>query len=361
MRPFLPIFSFLTLAVSATPAAAQIEGIYFEHRDWVVACDNTRTCRAAGYQAEDYAAETPAPPVSLLLTRKAGAGEPVGAELSVVPEDGQDPMAGALTLRINGRDRGKADVNRENGTATLSRAQTGALLDALSRDSEIEAVADDGQRWVLSDDGASAVLLKMDEFQGRLNTPGALARRGDRNEAEVLPAVPALAVHIPELVVTRPGDARLSTSAALRAALRATAFGEDESCDILLSDEKQPLTVERVSDDKLLVSTPCQSGAYNQSIGFWTVDEGAPDRPQLVTTSASGFEKGRIWAAHKGRGLGDCWFTAAWSWDGERFVQTEEATTGLCRGFAGGAWRMPTLVSDVQPDPGRPQPHRSFD
>ncbi|RBC82079.1 DUF1176 domain-containing protein, partial [Xanthomonas oryzae pv. oryzae] len=45
--------------------------------DWTIACDNTRTCRAAGYQAD----EGEHLPVSVLLTRTAGAGQTVTAEL----------------------------------------------------------------------------------------------------------------------------------------------------------------------------------------------------------------------------------------------------------------------------------------
>jgi hypothetical protein len=53
------------------------EGIAFEHGDWMLACDNTRTCRAAGYQKE--AGDTL--PVSILLTRLAGPRQTVTGEL----------------------------------------------------------------------------------------------------------------------------------------------------------------------------------------------------------------------------------------------------------------------------------------
>ena len=36
-----------------------------------------------------------------------------------------------------------------------------------------------------SSTGASAVLLKMDEYQGRIGTPGALVRKGTKAEAAV--------------------------------------------------------------------------------------------------------------------------------------------------------------------------------
>jgi hypothetical protein len=45
----------------------------------------------------------------------------------------------------------------------------------------------DGTTWTVSTSGANAVLLKMDEFQGRLDTPGALVRKGSKPESNVLP------------------------------------------------------------------------------------------------------------------------------------------------------------------------------
>ena len=56
-----------TLLLAALPLAALAfddNGSYFEHKDWEIACDNTGTCRAAGYQA-GYEAQA----ISLLLVR----------------------------------------------------------------------------------------------------------------------------------------------------------------------------------------------------------------------------------------------------------------------------------------------------
>lgn len=50
--------------------------VSFAHHDWSLACDNTRTCRAAGYQSDDEQL-----PVSVLHTRKAGLQQPVTARL----------------------------------------------------------------------------------------------------------------------------------------------------------------------------------------------------------------------------------------------------------------------------------------
>lgn len=59
--------------------ADQLVGMSFSHHDWEIACDNTRTCRAAGYHSE----EEDAPAVSVLLTRKAGPHQPVTGKLMI--------------------------------------------------------------------------------------------------------------------------------------------------------------------------------------------------------------------------------------------------------------------------------------
>lgn len=342
-----PMIALTLLALAGTAAADSLKGVRFEHHDWMLACDNTRTCRAAGYQddGDDNL------PVSVLLIRKGGPGQTVSAKLMLGQYD-EVQLPARLSLQINGKDLGALPLT--DGAATLSTTQTAALLAALARSSRIAAVGNDGQRWILSDRGASAALLKMDEFQGRLDTPGALIRKGSRAEASVPPALPVPTLVLAPLVAARATDTALEHSAALRAALAEADTGGD--CDALtpeglpMVDGPQALHVTRLGRTSLMVSTLCGRGAYNEGIGYWVVNDAPPFKATLVTASG-GDDDGRvISSAQKGRGLGDCWFTARWGWDGRRFVQTDESTTGLCRLVAaGGAWHMPTLVTKVMP------------
>ena len=340
LRPTRLMFVPLLLAGAVPVQAADAPtGMRFDHHDWTVACDNTRTCRAAGYQADNGHRQ----PLSVLLTRAGGPNQAVTAELMLGMYDESTPPV-KPRLRINGQDLGAV---ADTGAGPLSAAQTAALLKALTRDSTILIVSADKRQWQLSDRGASAVLLKMDEFQGRLGTPGALLRKGNRAEATVLSAVPVPVVRQAALVAARPGDAALAGSAALRAALK-TALAPD-ACHVLASGERdEPLTVRRLSADKLLVSTQCWMGAYNVGEGYWVTNDRAPFNPHLVTTRGSDEDEGSINAAHKIRGLGDCWSIDSWTWDGRQFVHTAAATTGMCRLVAaGGAWDMPILVTRV--------------
>lgn len=105
-KTLLPILAALTItSLSAMSHAAAVE---FTSQDWQVACDNTRTCRLAGYQAENNSEL----PVSVLLIRRAGANASV---------DGQVKFGGAkessakalmqlgnrhrISLFIDGKDR----------------------------------------------------------------------------------------------------------------------------------------------------------------------------------------------------------------------------------------------------------------
>ena len=334
------VFPAMLACTPAVTAAAPLAGIRFDHNDWTIACDNTRTCRAAGYQAEDGSSD----PVSVLLTRKGGPDQPVTAELMIGDYD-QPATPSILRLRIDGQALGRLP---EASGGALTPAQTAALLKALTRDSEILVIGNDGHQWKLSDHGASAVFLKMDEFQGRLGTPGALMRKGKRAESSVTPALPPPRITRVAWPTTRPADEALGAQPALRTALRQSV--DSDSCDVLVdAEQKEPINVQRLSADKLLASTPCWMGAYNVGVGFWVINETEPYAPVLVTTGASEGGDGMISAAQKGRGLGDCWATESWVWDGRQFVHSAESTSGMCRLVtAGGPWDLPTLVTEVR-------------
>jgi hypothetical protein len=198
MKRFAPLAGvYLALSVPVARAGSGIdEGTYFSHGDWEVACDNTHTCRAAGYQAdgEEHA-------ISVLLTRKAGAGQPVAGQLQIgnygdeeSPLFAELPDPITLAMSIDRVPQGTLSMSKDTLVADLSRGQVSALVASLSRRSIITFSAG-AITWHLSGVGASAVLLKMDDYQGRLGTRGALARKGGRDEIGLTPALPVPVVH----------------------------------------------------------------------------------------------------------------------------------------------------------------------
>jgi hypothetical protein len=349
MRATMPIphqLIYVLLAVSTAAGASprtDLPSISFSHKDWELACDNTRTCRAAGYHQEDDA-----PNATILLTRTAGPNQPVTAQLQLAYDDNH-PAPAQLAMTVDGKALGIVRMNAKSAIADLSPTQVQALLPALLRDGSIVWSAK-GTTWTISTAGANAVLLKMDEFQGRVDTLGALVRKGNKPEASVLaPLSPpeitaATVIHDKEPVTLTNAQTR-----DLMAALRKTV--KDGSCELVdkKSDAATTLDVHRLTTDKLLVSHPCWIAAYNTGDGYWVVDAQPPYSAALVTTSATDYDNGVISSMQKGRGIGDCIGTATWTWDGESFAQTSAGTTGMCREIStGGAWDLPTLVTRIR-------------
>lgn len=349
MRLFLLPALLAATSPLAASAAAPARTLYFQHHDWIAACDNTRTCRAAGYAADEQST------LSVLLTRQGGANQAIHGRLSLQPDEGQTLPSGALHLRIREQDLGKLAPDKGEGTYALSAAQTAALLAALVRDGGINVTDAVGHRWLLSDKGAAAVLLKIDEYQGRLGTPGAVMRKGSAPEASVPAALPVPVVHKAATLDPAPDDpslARLAASPALRAALRATL--KDNSCEGLLEPDADvplshsPLEIRRLDAQHVVVNVPCWRAAYNTGDGYWVARPQAPYQLQWVTSDAIDYDDGQIIAAQKGRGLGDCISQSTWTWTGTAFVATSEIAAGLCRGVPGGTWELPTLVTEVR-------------
>jgi len=346
------LFAALALALLSLSAqgADRRSGLSFWHDDWELVCDNTGTCRAAGYQSDDDEAA-----VAVLLTRKAGPRQSVSVELMIGDYSDEDalndlPPEFTVSMQINAQALGQLSIHKDTLTAKLSPTQSGALLAALPRTSIIEWRAGK-HRWRLSDKGAAAVLLKMDDFQGRLGTPGALIKKGTLSEDHVSPPLPLPVVIAGPLSKPRPGDDALAGKIAntLRKSLRAT-VKEDDCPDLLKGESgKGELFITRLTGTKLLVSTQCWTAAYNTGDGYWVVDDAPPYHGVLVTVSGSDYSEGSISSSQKGRGLADCIGSDTWTWDGKQFVHTEASTTGMCKLIApGGAWSLPTLVTDVR-------------
>ena len=339
----------LAFARAASAAAAAPVHLRYQHLDWELSCDNTRTCYAAGYHVEEG---EPAA-ASVLLVRRAGPGTPVVARFQV-GTFGEDETAARLsksnllTMRINDRIHGTVVVDRDTMIADLNRKQAEALVAALAGKATLDWEGG-GMHWSVSGKGSAAVLLKMDEFQGRLGTPGALVRKGSRPEA----AVPQpLAAPVVEAAPVPPATPRKLPREQMRLLLGElySASGGAECEDLAeVANGGNALLAVRLSPDKLLVSARCWRGAYNAGSGYWVANAAPPYSPVLVTTQGTGYAEGVISAAHKGRGIGDCWSTDEWVWDGNRFVHTASSTSGKCRLVApGGAWHLPVLVATVR-------------
>jgi len=334
------------LASEAMPSPKHLE---FHHLDWFVACDNTRTCRAVGYPADEEGT------LSVQLTRKGGPGQAIQGRLSLQPAENQAQPKGALRLHIQQQDVGVLAPTKGKGTHILNATQTSALLSALVRDGGISVTDAAGHRWPLSDKGAAAALLKADDFQGRVGTVGALMRKGPAAESSVPAALPKPVIHKASMQFPLPDNrafAKLATSPALRAALRATL--KEPSCEGLLDADRDtplknpPLGIQRLDGRHLLVSVRCWDAAYNTGDGYWVIREQAPYRAAWVTSDATSYGNGEIIASQSDRSEPSCRSEQSWTWDGTRFVATSATESVFCRHALDGTWQLPMQVTDVQ-------------
>jgi len=314
-------------AMCGSAHAELVKPVDFMHKDWALQCDNTRTCRAVGYQ--DEAGDSA--PVSIKLTRTAGPSTPVDVELRL---ESDAPIQAPLRLMVS-----KTTVIGLAADSTLTAAQARAVLPALLQGTQAQVRSTSNQTWTLSLVGLNAVLLKMDEVQGRIGTPGALIRPGTRPESAVLPPVPAPEVRAVKPVPTRPSDAALARPIF---ALVDQAAVKDTCNQVDLAQ----LQVRRLTASKVLLSLPCGMGAYNSGALLWIANDRPPYAPSLQATDGEfDADTGSVQSAMKVRGLGDCWWTKTWQFDGLGFTLSSEAGDSMCRGFAGGAWQLPVFVS----------------
>ena len=333
----------LALAALAWPLAAGAQS--FEDKDWQLVCDNTRACRAAGYQRDDDAG----PGVSVLFTRLAGARASVTGEVQIADMgEGAKPPS-SLRLSIAGRPAGTVALARQGNRGELGGAQVEALLKALQGTGAVTFSAG-RSTWRLSGDGAASVLLKMDDLQGRVGTASAIVRRGTLSEDNVkLPLAPP-SVRAVRIGRPQPGDDAL-------AGRIIAMIPHDDDCPLLDDPQarQEPAGAPRLwhlDANRVLVSVPCWRGAYNTGDGYWIANQKPPFAARAVTLSASNFDEATstLLSSQKGRGVGDCGAEDRWTWNGYEFEQTASATSGMCRAISvGGAWTLPTVVTEVIP------------
>lgn len=352
------ILSICCLAVISSYSFAQdVKGISFSHQEWEISCSNTGTCKTAGYQNEENGDN----PASILLTRKAGPKQPVQIEFALSDYEQSIPANQLKNIHfyINGKDLGMVGVD---GTelpimGKLNSSQVNALLQQSKQKTEI-VFKNAQHKWKISDAGMTAVLLKMDDFQKRIGTIGALVKKGSANEIKVLMPEPKLLVkriktsNKPYLTLQPKNKQYQAIHRSLIAAKPNPK--EDGFCEGIYggnSDGAEPQKIElyKLTNKKVLATTLCWRGAYNEGYGAWVLDESLNGKAAFVTESASDFDSGIISSAQKGRGIGDCWASEEWVWVGKSFVHTKDMWTGMCKGLAaGGVWELDRIESVVK-------------
>ena len=332
------------LPFTAMAASTSIKGMG-NYQDWDLVCDNTGTCRMAGYQDES------SDPVSILFARAAGENATVEGKLTILPfgEADRDVQVGQdIEIWLNGKSLGKVKHISDDAPDKLTEEQTKALLSGLKKESEIRLTY--GKTTLkVSDKGAAAAMLKMDEFQQRLNTPSALISQGQEKHAvlapKVEPKIDAVSVKNRKTTELKLGEKQYDNVLALLRKAHDGCVDEDL--------ESQDITIYPLTQNKVLAEALCFEGAYQGTNYYAVLDDKLSKVEQVLAEqyNEAGYDEKQGYAfvrgSYKGRALGDCLAGQDAVWNGKIFIRTSEWTTGSCKGLPGGTWQLPIFVSNV--------------
>jgi len=343
------------LVLSGTAFGADGLGKLYTFRDWEVGCDNTRRCEAQGY-GRDVEGEPLGGRAALIIRREAGPGQPpvLSFAYSSFDKDAPMPAAGQVVRVQVGAlsfDMPKAMVQQSSEPplpeSRVPTSRVPALLAAVQKGNVIQ-LSVGGAQWRVSLDGAAAALLKMDDLQGRVGTPGALIRKGTNSELSVpAPLVPEVKAAL--LPPTTPADRSLAPAVA-------ALLPRTEDCGNF-DPAQSEVDLVRLTPTTLLVLQPCWPGSLQSGSRVWQVDDRPPHRARrldLPMPDGSTYDavmngglvaKGRLDLQDGAMGnSGSCWMGHHWTWSGDRLVLVS-ASQAACRDFEVGGlgvnlWRV---------------------
>jgi len=342
-------------AVGATPAPiAAVAPEMRAFRDWRAACDNGNRCMAWGGSDSGW--------IRIAIDAGPDARPTVTAGSWSLGDVGKAPES--LSLKIDGRDYALRSGPRDAANALASAEQARQIIAALPA-SRTLALASGAQTADLPSSGISAALLWIDERQGRLDTPTALLRRGDR-PASGVPAAPALPRVSPAPAASQAGFEGASNPLedeprALKVPAAIEGRQEVKTCRADNNEYlNQAVLAARLDASTVLWGIPCGSGAYNATYVLYLArPDGTGARPAPLperTPRTEGDIGGEgPWLVNpiynpqrqtltvfpRGRGLGDCGTITTWTWTTAGFVLSEERSMGDCWGMTTDIW--PTL------------------
>ncbi|MCE0495944.1 DUF1176 domain-containing protein [Vibrio salinus] len=307
----------------------------FQHKDWYLACDNTGTCRAAGYAKEG--SQENFEPGAIFLVRNAGAAAQVTGRF--ISEYSEEAVKQAQ-LSINGHSFGKLGPK-----GTLTKTQINGLLKVAKSNANI-VITLNQSLWRISDRGMTAVFLKMDEMQGRVKTSSAMVSKGNRSLEKVFPEKSKPVIH--QSPVQDKETQLIDTQNPLyKTLLKATQPMFDEYCDF--PNNGEPIEYARLDDTHALAVRMCWMAAYNAASVAFVLSPTPPYTVHQVIGDVNVYDNGSLYMQMKGRGVGDCWSFKSWVYNGEKFLLANISDTGLCRGMPGGIAPMPTYTTEVIP------------
>ncbi|UFH49271.1 DUF1176 domain-containing protein [Pseudomonas sp. KNUC1026] len=332
----------LLALVANTALAADQPPLYATYKDWLIGCDNTRTCTAIGavQQRDDTGHAT----FSLRITREAG---PEGA-LRIGVFD-SNPAKGPPSLDGKPLKATFGPGQLNEGEVPEQFAATGAQALALVRELR------DGHNLVLPTQegeafaslaGMSAALLQMDAVQGRVGTQTALARPGD-NPASSVPLAPVA----PE-PPTWQAPAPMSEATAQRIGEAAIAATREDWKQTLDDDSPAQAQAYALNASQALVLIKTGCAAYNCTYSLYQTPLAHPEQarrielpqPVPVDDDMPGGDfrfdpaSGELTSEFMAMGMGGCGTSIRWRFDGSGFALVDARQMSACMGLAQAYW-----------------------
>lgn len=333
----------LTLLVANAAIAAPAQK---QFSDWQVTCNNQNFCSARNTGLHKGLVMT--------LSRGAGARNDVNLRIDFGNLESADAKVPPVEPRL--RLDGAPLVLQQNEwkitphhLMTSNAEAINTLLNAIANGDKITLADGAG---VISLSGLKAALLFIDSQQKRVGSETAWIKKGDGPPLSVPPAPPLKEVTLPENLPAPLSHDELNDL---------LDFGSwrmnNSQCS--LDPMRREVRVFPLTDDKALMLTSCEAGAYNVVDLAWVVSRQKPFvarpvrlrlpfMPDSGSTDLelmnSGFDEHNreLTTLAKGRGIGDCGVATRWRYDGQRFRLVRYASESACDEWhKAGAW--PTL------------------
>ncbi len=310
-------------------------------KDWTAVCNNLGDCVAFGFSEEGGDADA-----YLKIERRAGpAAQP---RVAIVFDSANAQPAQTWTLSLDGKPIAglgpvRAAAGQNGAHASLTGAAADQLIAALRNGQALELDAGGKSLEEVSLAGSSAVLLWVDDQQGRVGTVTALSHKG---------AAPASSVHPPPAPPLVPAAAPVSQAGLPTHAPKSLIKGVSE-CDFDASSGEPDDTIARLSPGVVLWGPECEMAAYNETSVFFIGDEHAGHLKRVVFPEPPGGghagddllmnvgfdpKTQTLSAFAKARGIADCGSTEAWVWDGKAFQIASSQVMPECRGVPPDDW-----------------------
>lgn len=335
-----------TLLAQAAVAVPARPGALRTFADWIVGCDNLRSCQAVALvpEGEDRGAY-----LMLVLRRDGGVAAPAQLEIRFPANVRRGAI---LQLTIDGAS--VAQLQAPGGAAGMALPFAGAIGDALVNGKQAALVDARGTRIArVSLAGLSAAVLHIDEAQGRIGTRRALRRPGTR---------PAGASSVPPLPVIRQPPVTGQPPRTLSAKDATKLIGSDDATCANATRAVMPQAARLDATHSVVtIDHPCGNDAYNFYTSVYLLDEkGRASRAPLEVSAAmapddsrpvvinGGWDakRRRLTSFARGRGIGDCGSMQEYAWDGTMFRLTQQRDMGECRGSSDyiTTWRARVVV-----------------